>query len=132
MTSRDVAYALSVRTRSARKQRHRTSSPEVLLEQRPASGTVMPGMWELPSLLDSNVPAGQLCMTLRHSIMQVNYYVRIRTASEREVESMSVKHGKRRWIPVRQAANMALTGLTLKVLKRAHLLPTVQVDAIVL
>jgi A/G-specific adenine glycosylase len=131
MTSRDVAYALSVRTRPGRRRRHRTNSPEVLLEQRPARVTVMPGMWELPSLLDSNVSAGELRMTLRHSIMKVNYYVRIRTASEDDVESMTVKGGKRRWVPVRQAGNMPLTGLTRKVLKRAHLLPAVQVGAIV-
>ncbi len=87
-------------------------------------------MWELPSLLDSNVPAGEVRMTLRHSIMQVNYYVRIRAASEDDVESMTLKGGKRRWVPVRQAESMALTGLTRKVLKRAHLLPTAQVGAI--
>ena len=131
MTSRDVAYALSVRTGPARKSRHRTNSPEVLLEQRPAMVTVMPGMWELPSLFDSNVPPGEQRMTLRHSIMHVNYYVRIRTASESDVESMTVKGGKRRWVPVRQAGGMALTGLTRKVLKRAQLLPAVQVDTIV-
>ncbi len=131
MTSREAAYALSVRTRPARRRLHRTNSPEVLLEQRPAKATVMPGMWELPSLLDSNVPAGEQRMILRHSIMQVNYYVRIRTASESDVESMTVKGGKRRWVPVRQAESMALTGLTRKVLKRAHLLPGMQVGAVV-
>lgn len=131
MISRDAAYALSVRTGPPKKRRHRTNSPEVLLEQRPAKVKVMPGMWELPSLLDSDVPAEDLRMTLRHSIMQVNYYVRIRTASEREVDSITAKGGKRRWVPVRQAASMALTGLTRKVLKRAHLLPAASIDAFV-
>jgi A/G-specific adenine glycosylase len=131
MISRDVAYVLSVRTGPKRKRRHRTNSPEVLLEQRPANVTVMPGMWELPSLLVSNVPPGELRMTLRHSIMQVNYYVRIRTSAEGDVESMTVKGGKRRWVPVRQAESMALTGLTRKVLKRAHLLPGLQIGAVV-
>ena len=46
MISREVAYALSVRAGRRAGQSHR----EVLLEQRPASQTVMPGLWELPML----------------------------------------------------------------------------------
>jgi len=69
-------------------------------------------------------------MTVRHAIMQVNYYVRIRTVFEDDVEGMIVPGGERRWIPLNQAADMALTGLTRKVLARAHLLPTASLDAI--
>jgi A/G-specific adenine glycosylase len=135
MMSRAVAYALSVRIGQARDNRlsvntRGPSTREVLLEQRPAELTVMPGMWELPTLLDLAVPAEELRMTLRHAIMQVNYYVRIRTVFEGDVEVMTATGGERRWVPLREAAGMALTGLTRKVLTRAHLLPSAPLDAI--
>jgi A/G-specific adenine glycosylase len=127
MLSREVAHALSVRTgRIPGKAQGR----EVLLEQRSADQTVMQGLWELPVLRDSAVPQKELRMTVRHAIMQVNYYVRIRTVFEDDVEGMIVPGGERRWIPLNQAADMALTGLTRKVLARAHLLPTASLDAI--
>ena len=85
--------------------------------------TVMPGMWELPALLRPAVPEEELRMTVRHAIMQVNYYVRIRTVFEDDVEALTVAGGERRWVPLREAAGMALTGLARKVLARAHLLP---------
>jgi len=124
MTSRPVAYALSVRTRAVPGKRRGKSTREVLLERRPADVTVMPGMWELPMLLDPDVPAEDLRMTLRHAIMRVNYYVNIRTVFEDDVEAMTVAGGERRWVPLRKAAAMALTGLTRKVLMRARLRPS--------
>jgi hypothetical protein len=102
----------------------------VLLEQRPASLTVMPGLWELPALRDAQVPENEVRMTVRHAIMQVNYYVRIRTVFEDDAEVMTVAGGERRWIELGQAAGTALTGLTRKVLTRAHLLPTVPPTAV--
>jgi hypothetical protein len=62
--------------------------------------------------------------------MQVNYYVRIRTVFEDDIDAMTVPGGERRWIPLGEAAGMALTGLTRKVLARAHLLPAAPLDAI--
>ena len=139
MISRTVGYALSVRTSSAPGTRRGVSrgtnlglsAREVLLEQRPEQLTVMPGMWELPALRRSNVPQKDLRMTLRHAIMQVNYYVRIRTVFEDDVDLMTASNGrKRRWVPMREAAGMALTGLARKVLVRSHLLPTAPLDTI--
>jgi len=118
MVSREVGYALAVRT-------GRQAGPgnrEVLLEQRPATQTVMPGMWELPALRAAEVPEDELRMVVRHSIMQVNYYVRIRTVFENDEPAMTLAGGDRRWVPLVEAAGMALTGLTRKVLTRAHLL----------
>jgi hypothetical protein len=43
---------------------------------------------------------------------------------------MTATDGERRWVPLREAAGMALTGLTRKVLTRAHLLPSAPLDAI--
>ncbi|MGH9599116.1 MAG: A/G-specific adenine glycosylase [Terracidiphilus sp.] len=126
MLSREVSHALSVRA-SATAARGR----EVLLEQRLATETVMPGLWELPLLRASAVPEDELRMTVRHSIMQVNYYVRIRTVFEDDAEEMTVAGGVRRWAPLAEAAGMALTGLTRKVLSRAHLLPAAPLDTIV-
>jgi hypothetical protein len=84
----------------------------------------MPGMWELPGLLRPEVPPKDLRMTVRHAIMQVNYYVRIRNVFEDDVEELTVEGGERRWVPLREAAEMALTGLARKVLARARLLPS--------
>jgi A/G-specific adenine glycosylase len=126
MLSREVAYALSARTG----RQPGPANREVLLEQRPASFTVMPGLWELPALRDSVVPEDELRMTVRHAIMQINYYVRIRTVFEDDVEAMTVAGGERRWVSLGLAAGMALTGLTRKVLARAHLLPIAPLDAI--
>ena len=127
MMSREVAFALSVRQGEDPGQIHR----EVLLEQRSETQSVMPGLWELPSLIDPTVPEQELRMTLRHSIMYVNYYVRIRTVFEDDVEALTVPGAERRWIPLVEATTMALTGLTRKVLKRAHLLVAAPLDAIV-
>jgi hypothetical protein len=90
----------------------------------------MPGLWELPALRDATVPEDELRMTVRHAIMQVNYYVRIRTVFEDDAEALTVPGGERRWIPLGEAAGMALTGLTRKVLVRAHLLSTAPLDSI--
>jgi A/G-specific adenine glycosylase len=131
MLSREVAYALSVRTSHASGKVHGSGSREVLLEQRAASQTVMPGLWELPVLREAAVPEEDLRMIVRHAIMQVNYYVRIRTVFEDDVDAMTLAAGgQRRWVPLNEAFGMALTGLTRKVLSRAHLLPTAALDAI--
>jgi A/G-specific adenine glycosylase len=123
MLSREVAYALSVRTSGKTGRAYAWSAREVLLEQRPAMVSVMPGMWELPSLREPAVPENELRMTVRHAIMQVNYYVRIRTVFEDDVEALTATGGRREWIPLMDAGDMALTGLTRKVLTRARLLP---------
>ena len=130
MTSRMVAYALSVRAGTARGKRHAASAREVLLELRPATLTVMPGMWELPTLLHSDVAEKDVRLTLRHAIMQVNYYVRIQTVHERDVGAVTKPGGERRWVPLPEAASMALTGLARKVLVRTHLLPSPAFDAL--
>ncbi len=126
MICREVAYALSVRSGQRAGQSHR----EVLLEQRADQQTVMPGMWELPVLRESDVPEDELRLTVRHAIMQVNYYVRIRTVFEDDIAAMTVAGGERRWVPLIDAGGMALTGLTRKVLARLHLLTAMPLDAI--
>ncbi|MGO9433567.1 MAG: A/G-specific adenine glycosylase [Terracidiphilus sp.] len=128
MLSKEISYALAVRTGSLPGFTNR----EVLLEQRPDSQTVMPGLWQLPVLRESAVPDSELRMTVRHAIMQVNYYVRIRTVFEEDIDVLTVTEGRRCWVPLINAAGMALTGLTRKVLSRAHLLPSAPLDALIL
>lgn len=114
MLSREAGHALSVRKRGTKRQ--------VLLEQRPDSVTVMPGMWELPSLREATVPPEHVRMAVRHAIMQVNYYVNVRVVAESDLAALTSKGGKRRWVPVEELAGLALTGLARKVLSRSHLL----------
>jgi A/G-specific adenine glycosylase len=125
MICREVAHALTVRSGRKAGQAHQ----EVLLEQRPPEQTVMPGLWELPVLKDAKVPEKELRLTVRHAIMQVNYYVRIRTVFEDDVDAMTVRGGKRRWVPLKDAGGMALTGLARKVLTRLHLLNAIAPQA---
>lgn len=113
MRSQDAAYALVIRS----EHKHR----EVLLDQRPDDQTVMPGMWELPALRDTQVSGEQLRMAVRHAIMQVNYYVRIRTVYEGDAEALIISSDRRRWVRLYDLAAMPLTGLARKVLLRAKL-----------
>lgn len=76
------------------------------------------------------MPESELRMTVRHAIMQVNYYVRIRTVFEGDVDTLTLSEGRRCWVPLLNAPDMALTGLARKVLSRAHLLPITPLDAI--
>ncbi len=125
MLSKEIGCALVLRGNSAQ-----IVNCEVLLEQRPDAQTVMPGLWQLPALRDPAVPDQDLRMTVRHAIMQVNYYVRVRNVTESEIEVLAVTDGRRMWVPLLEAAGMALTGLTRKILSRAHLLPTLPVAGV--
>jgi A/G-specific adenine glycosylase len=124
MLSKEIAYALAVRSGSLPGFTNR----EVFLEQRSDSQTVMPGLWQLPVLREATVPESEVRMTVRHAIMQVNYYVRIREVSEEDVDGLTVSEGRRCWVPLINASGMALTGLTRKVLSRAHLLPVAPLE----
>jgi A/G-specific adenine glycosylase len=113
MRSQDAAYALVIRS----KGKHR----EVLLVQRSTTQTVMPDMWELPTLRDLDVPKETQRMAVRHAIMQVNYYVRIHTVFEDDAEALTVPSDRRRWVSLRELITLPLTGLARKVLLRSKL-----------
>ncbi len=110
MRSESVAYALVVRNRGKTKQ--------VLLVQRPAEETVMPGMWELPRDTGDHSPAAPM-LELRHAIMQVNYKVEIYSAT---ANGVSVDGKKHRWVDARSAAKLPLTGLARKTLLQSGML----------
>jgi A/G-specific adenine glycosylase len=117
MSNVEVGYGLALR---------RGGNPnalEVLLVRRPAAATVMPGMWELPALVELSVPEAQLRMTVRHSIMQVNYIVRIQSVTGKELRRLTAG-GRRQWFGISELGSLPLTGLARKVLIRAKLLTT--------
>ncbi|HEY1983767.1 MAG TPA: A/G-specific adenine glycosylase [Terracidiphilus sp.] len=111
MVTREAAYALCLRE---------TNTGEVLLEQRPASMTVMPGLWELPVLRDVKRAAAEAHMTVRHAIMQVNYRVHVCRVGEDEIARATQTGGERRWVALKDTSTIALTGLARKVLRRMH------------
>lgn len=120
---REIVHALVVRTRRPSSATGRSSnSPvlEVLLEQRPAAISVMPGMWELPMLSGSAVATANPAITVRHAIMQINYVVKICAVPPRDAGKLTTKSGRRRWVGIDEARKMALTGLARKVLRRAQ------------
>jgi adenine-specific DNA glycosylase len=114
MTDREIACALVLRETDA--------GTEVLLEQRAASNTVMPGMWELPSLEVASARSFHETMIVRHAIMQVNYTVRVFSLSLHDMSSIVANAAQQRWMPLPETSAMALTGLARKVLTRAGLL----------
>jgi A/G-specific adenine glycosylase len=88
----------------------------VLLEQRPATSSLMPLMWDMPAL--TKRPETTPALKLRHSITNTDYHVSVFADSQ---------HGARqatgRWVALRSAPNLPLTGLARKILVRLELLP---------
>jgi A/G-specific adenine glycosylase len=94
---KELAYALARRNGSVR------------LVQRGKSESLMPGMLELPATEPNGEPP---LMTLRHSITTTDYAVAVFEAPART--------GK--WVEREQLAQLPLTGLARKILRRAGLL----------
>ena len=133
MRSQEAAYALILRTAG--------SFREVLLHQRAASETVMPGMWELPQLREKRLagvdipepglpepklpklelPKLKPRLTVRHAIMQVNYRVGIHAVQEEDAQIMALPAKNRRWVRLYDLSALPLTGLARKVLLRSKL-----------
>jgi A/G-specific adenine glycosylase len=99
---RDLHYALDRR------------DGEILLIRRPPDASLMPGMWELPQLPNTN-GTGSPSFTLRHSITVSDYTVHVWHAS-----APSSVEGK--WISLKRLRQVALTGLAQKILRKAEIL----------
>jgi A/G-specific adenine glycosylase len=108
MRSVQVAYA--VVTRGMERGR------EVLLQQRPADASIMPGMWELPLMTD--LPEDEEPeIIVRHAITNTNYYVRVfRVDETRAADFFSATKGK--WTLQDRLGDIPLTGLARKILRR--------------
>jgi A/G-specific adenine glycosylase len=92
-----------------------TSRDRVKLVRRPKSATVMTGMWELPTLAVAPDPPASPVLSLKHSIMNTDYRVRVWQLSTHESR-------RGHWWSLRDLPNVPLTGLAGKILRRAALL----------
>ena len=126
MVSRKIDYAL------VRKPLRGTGNRiEVLLVQRPANASQMPGMWELPLLPsrsqgdEQQNGVAEPVLRIRHSITNTNYYVAV-FASPAENFPMPLQPAEdaeqQLWIADRKLAEIPLTGLARKILMRLDVL----------
>jgi A/G-specific adenine glycosylase len=115
MRSRESAYAFLRRS-------PRPHAAEVLLEQRPADSSLMPGMWELPEIDPKSAPEENKALTLRHSITDTNYYVSIYRLDANRYR-LPERSAARQWCCARDLQTLPLTGLARKALKRLHAWP---------
>src|SRR5579862_939050 len=130
MRSQKAAYAFLLRIaepeakRGAKKANgpaRRPAELAVLLEQRPAEVSLMPGMWELPEIDAASADVARRLLDVRHSITVTNYYVTVYSC---DLESkLPEGKGVRKWVNSRELTELPLTGLTRKVLKRLKTLP---------
>ncbi|HXP10470.1 MAG TPA: A/G-specific adenine glycosylase [Acidobacteriaceae bacterium] len=115
MRSRLIAYALL--------RRHRAGSMQVMLEQRPPSASLMPGMWELPEVAMIESDQERVELTLRHAITITNYRVRVLRFAEQEANlRFPTGQNLRQWTRSSELNTLPLTGLARKVLQRLQIM----------
>ena len=115
MRSRQIAYALL--------RRHRAGSVQVMLEQRPSSASLMPGMWELPEVAMLESDQERVELTLRHAITITNYQVRVLRFAEQEAKlRFTTGENPRQWTRSSELSTLPLTGLARKVLQRLQIM----------
>jgi A/G-specific adenine glycosylase len=93
---REIDYALDRRNGS------------IFLVKRPATASLMPGMWELPEIVGDRNGA-EVCLTLRHSITVTDYLVRVMSGAV-------AGRMDGRWVPKSRLSRLPLTGLARKIL----------------
>jgi len=115
---REVAYALLL------------DPDRVYLVQRPADAALMPGMWELPGLPFrgpaqlSRKERTECVLHLRHAITNTDYRVTIVRGTVADALNIAAVSRRRdrgaagRWVSPVRAAQLPLTGLARKVLRR--------------
>jgi A/G-specific adenine glycosylase len=116
MRNRQIAYALL--------RRHRRGITQVLLQQRPLSASLMPGMWELPEVEMLDNDHERVEVTLRHAITVTNYRVHVLRFSEQEARlRWPTQKNPQQWTKSSELSTLPLTGLTRKVLRRLQIMP---------
>jgi A/G-specific adenine glycosylase len=80
----------------------------VLLQQRAAESSLMPGMWELP-MLEPNCDRLTPLLKLRHSITTTDYTVFVHGSAKGDQ--------KGQWVPLRSVHRLPLTGLARKIIR---------------
>jgi A/G-specific adenine glycosylase len=116
MRSKQSAYAIVRRSR-------KTRAAEVLLERRPSTEALMPGLWELPAIEMAHAPEEKKALTVRHSITDTNYYVSVYEVGSKHRKVLPKRKAVRRWFPLSELNTVPLTGLARKVLKRLRAWP---------
>lgn len=93
----------------------------VYLVQRAPDAAKMAAMWELPEMTGplSGPEVQQLCV-VRHSITDTDYEVQVLSVARKALDGSAQKAG--RWIACAAIGELALTGLTRKILRRQGLL----------
>ena len=86
---------------------------QVLLRQRSATSTLMPGMWELPEC--ERLPSRSALLKLKHSITVTDFTVYVF-----DLNPASAEEGK--WVRLSAVHRLPLTGLARKILTRTGLL----------
>jgi A/G-specific adenine glycosylase len=81
----------------------------ILLRQRNKQSSLMPGMWELPEIKLADA-CGPPLLELRHSITTTDYTIFVHAGKNR-------KSPADRWVPLRSAYRLPLTGLTGKIIR---------------
>jgi A/G-specific adenine glycosylase len=82
----------------------------VLLRQRNKQSSLMPGMWELPEMEKASKPGKMPLLKLRHAITTTDYTVFVHVGNNKKRQSD-------RWVPLRSAYRLPLTGLTHKIIR---------------
>lgn len=118
--SRPVALMLATRRRA--------NAIEVLVELRSPSASLMPGMYELPTLPAEPPEESKPVLRLRHAITNTNYAVSVYAVNGAETSSSEFRSGslpvtgERRWVRTAHLDALPLTGLARKVLHRLRLM----------
>ena len=100
----------SVRLKKQEAYALRRAGRSVYLVKRPKSAPLMPTLWELPK---ATSPDAEVLFTLRHAITNTDYTVTV-------VNGNGHQPAGGRWISLTRAADLGLTGLTRKILKKAE------------
>ena len=87
----------------------------VLLQQRPANVSLMPGMWELPVLQGKPAETNRPLLRVRHSITTTDYSIFVFSSRSR------TRHAGT-WTKLKSANRLPLTGLTRKILRKLGLI----------
>jgi A/G-specific adenine glycosylase len=115
MRSRQIAYALL--------QRDHAGITQVLLERRPLSASLMPGMWELPEVEMLPGDHDRVEIALRHAITVTNYRVQVLRFSEHEAgDRWPAQRDVRQWAKTGELGSLPLTGLARKILQRLQIM----------
>jgi A/G-specific adenine glycosylase len=111
--------------------RKRGPGTEVLLSLRSAKVSIMPAMFELPSLPLDIVEGREPVLRVRHAITNTNYYVQVFSSRRHEGprqegeplrRAIAKGEGELHWASVARLAGLPLTGLTRKILQRLHVM----------